>query len=135
MKKQVKKVSKSNNLGKTIAVGAGIAALSVAGYVLFGPEGKKNRKKIKGWAVKMKGEIIEKFEEMKEVTEPMYHKVVDEISAKYAKAKGISQEEVKEVVTDLKKHWKMISKDAKKVIKPIKKAIVKKVSKNKSKKK
>lgn len=134
-KKANKKTNKGSNLGKIIATGAGVAALSVAAYVLFGPEGKKNRKKIKGWAVKMKGEIIEKFEDMKEVTEPMYHKVVDEISSKYAKAKGISQEEINEVVGDLKKHWKTLSKDTKKVVKPIKKAIAKKISTKKNTKK
>ncbi len=113
MKKQITK-KKTNKVGKALAIGAGVAVLSAAAYVLFGPEGKNNRKKIKGWAVKMKGEIIEKFEKMKEVTEPMYHKVVDEISQKYSKAKGVSSDEVKEVVADLKKHWKTMVKDTKK---------------------
>ena len=116
-----KQVEKKGNVGKTIAVTAGVAALTAGAYLLFGPAGKKNRKKIKGWAVKMKGEMIEKFEEMKEVTEPMYHKVVDEISAKYAKTKGITQEEVNETVAELKKHWKALAKDVKKLVKKGKK--------------
>lgn len=47
--------------GKKVAIGATIAAAGVAAYMLFGPDGKKNRKVVRGWAVKMKGEIIEKF--------------------------------------------------------------------------
>lgn len=108
-----KKVNQKVEAGKVAAGVAGVAALSAAAYLLFGPEGKKNRKKISGWAVKMKGEIIEKFEDLKEVTEPMYNKVVDEVSSKYAKAKNLSAEEVAEVVGEIKKHWKSLVKDAK----------------------
>lgn len=61
----MKKESQVKNVGKAVAVGAGIAALSAAAYVLFGPEGKKNRKVIRGWAIKMKGEVIEKLENAK----------------------------------------------------------------------
>ena len=57
-----KKIVSTSGVGKVVAVGAGIAALSVAAYMLFGPNGKKNKKAIKGWAIKMKGEIIEKLE-------------------------------------------------------------------------
>lgn len=116
-----KKVEKKSNVGKVIAAGVGVAAVSAAAYLLFGPEGKKNRKKIKGWAIKMKGEIIEKFEEAKEITEPVYHKIVDEISAKYAKTKGITEEEIKETVAELKKHWKALARDTKKLVKRSKK--------------
>ncbi len=108
-----KKVNEKVGAGKVVAGVAGVAALSAAAYMLFGPAGKKNRKKISGWAVKMKGEIIEKFEDLKEVTEPMYNKIVDEVSSKYAKAKNVSVEEVAEVVGEIKKHWKSLVKDAK----------------------
>jgi uncharacterized protein (DUF2225 family) len=98
--------------GKVLGIGAGVAALSAAAYVLFGPEGKKNRKVIKGWAVKMKGEIIEKFEDAKELTEPVYHQIIDSVQAKYAKLKNIDQEELDKVVAEIKKHWKALKKDA-----------------------
>lgn len=117
-----KATNKKVNVGKALGVGAGIAALSAAAYLLFGPEGNKNRKKIKGWAVKMKGEIIEKLEEVKEVTEPVYNKIIDEVGAKYAKAKGLTEQEVKDAVAELKKHWKNMAKAKK----PAKKAGAKK---------
>lgn len=106
-----KKVSKKG-LGTKAAleIGAGIAALSAAAYVLFGPEGKKNRKVIRGWAVKMKGEIIEKFEEAKELTEPVYHEIIDKAQAKYAKMKNVDQAELTATINEIKKHWKAIKK-------------------------
>ncbi|MEI7765503.1 MAG: hypothetical protein WCI93_02865 [bacterium] len=95
-----------------LGIGAGVAALSAAAFVLFGPEGKKNRKVIRGWAVKMKGEIIEKFENAKEITEPVYHEIIDNVQAKYAKLKNVDQEELTKTVAEIKKHWKAIKKEA-----------------------
>lgn len=115
-------------LGKTVGVAVGVAALSAAAYLLFGPEGNKNRKHVRGWAVKMKGEIIEKFEEAKELTEPVYNKIIDQVSEKYAKVKNIDQAELKATIADIRKHWKAMQKGTKKVVK---KAIPKKVSKKK----
>lgn len=107
MKKQTKQMIGS------AAVGMGIAAAGAAAYLLFGPNGKKNQKAVKGWAVKMKGEIIEKFEEAKDITEPIYHNVIDQVSKKYSKMANISQAELSKEINDLKKHWKSISKDIK----------------------
>ena len=109
-----KTASKKSSLGTVVGLGVGIAAASVAAYLLFGPEGKKNRKEIVGWTVKMKGEIIEKFEKVKEVTEPIYQEIVDEVSKKYSKLKNIDREELEAVVEDLKKNWKKIAKESKK---------------------
>ena len=109
----VKKVEEKGVGAKTIiGIGAGIAAATAAAYVLFGPEGKKNRKLIKGWSVKMKGEIIEKFENAKELTEPVYHEIIDNVQAKYAKLKNVDQEDLNKVVAEIKKHWKAIKKEA-----------------------
>lgn len=108
-----KTVEKKGLSTKTIiGIGAGVAALSAAAYVLFGPEGKKNRKVIRGWAVKMKGEIIEKFENAKELTEPVYHEIIDNVQAKYAKLKNIDQAELAKTVNEIKNHWKSIKREA-----------------------
>lgn len=109
----VKKVENKKGLGTkaVLGIGVGVAALSAAAYILFGPEGKKNRKIIKGWSVKMKGEIIEKFENVKELTEPVYNQIVDNIQAKYAKLKNVDQEELTKVVGEIKKHWKTLKKE------------------------
>ena len=115
MKKQTTKNEMST--GTKIGIGASIAAAGVAAYLLFGKDGKKNRKIIRGWSVKMKGEIIEKFEKMKDVTEPIYNSIVDEVSSKYAKMKDVDQSELKALVTDVRKHWKAMSKGVKSKVK------------------
>ncbi|MDD3662684.1 MAG: YtxH domain-containing protein [Candidatus Pacebacteria bacterium] len=107
------KKDKGLSKGQAVGIGVGVAAASLAAYVLFGPDAKKNRKKIKGWAVKMKGEIIEKLEDAKEITEPVYHEIVDKIKDKYAKIKGIDQGDIEEVTKEVKKHWKSMIKDIK----------------------
>lgn len=107
-----KENKKGMSAGAVVGIGAGVAALAAASYILFGKDGKKNRKAIKGWAVKMKGEIIEKLEEAKEITEPVYHNIIDEVKAKYEKVKNIDQKDIDEVTTEIKKHWKTIKKDA-----------------------
>ncbi len=108
--------------GEMVGIGATVAALGAAAYVLFGPEGKKNKKVIKGWAIKMKGEIIEKLEEAEEITEPVYHKIIDTVSSKYSKIKKIDPKDLEKVVSEAKSHWKTMMKDTK----PKKKAKVKK---------
>ncbi len=110
-----------------VAIGAGVAAATVAAYLLFGPNGKKNRKIVKGWMVKMKGEIIEKIENVKDITEPVYKSIVDKVASKYAGLKNIDQEEFTKVVSEIQKGWKNLSggkKSAKK--KAVKKSSSKK---------
>jgi gas vesicle protein len=110
-----KQKSKKGVEAKTVVgIGAGVAALGAAAYLLFGPNGKKNQKTLRGWTVKMKGEIIEKFEQAKELTEPVYHDIVSKVEAKYAKLKNIKPEELAEIVQDIKKQWKSIAKESKK---------------------
>lgn len=123
-----KKQTKGVGAKQVIGVGVGVAALSAAAYLLFGPNGKKNRKTIKGWAVKMKGEIIEKFEETRELTEPVYNEIIDKVQQKYAKIQSIDKKELEETVAEIKKNWKAIKKGAMPK-KTVKTKIVKKATK------
>lgn len=107
-----KKQKQGISAKQVIGVGVGVAALSAAAYLLFGPNGKNNRKVIKGWAVKMKGEIIEKFEEAKELTEPVYNEIIDRVQAKYAKLQNIDKKELEATVAEIKKNWKALKKSS-----------------------
>lgn len=128
----VKKQKNESNVGKVVALGAGVAALSVAAYILFGPNGKKNQKSIKGWAIRMKGEIIEKLETVKDVTAPVYEKIVADVAAKYGKLKNIDAKDLEAEVLNLKKHWKAIMKSTvKKGTKKVAKKVAKKAKTNK----
>lgn len=120
------------SVGGAMGIAAGLAALAAGSYFIFGPKGKQNRKAIKGWTLKMKGEVLEKIEKLKEVTPDLYNKVIDDVSAKYAKVKDISAEELAMLVTDMKKHWKAISNDLtpkKKAVKKVVKKVVAKIVK------
>lgn len=119
------KKSKNNSVEKTIAISAGVAAMAAASYFLFGPKGTQNRKKLKGWMIKMKGEVIEEIERLKEVSEPAFHAAVDTIAAKYAKYGKVPSAEIASLAKELKKSWKSITNTKKKKVIPKKKSISK----------
>lgn len=62
MKKNTMK--KGNKVGKAIAVGAGVAAAGAAAYMLLGPDGKKNRAKVKAFAKKVQKKVTSNKEVM-----------------------------------------------------------------------
>lgn len=109
-------MKKSSGMKKAV-VGAGILGLAAAGiagaYFLYGKDGAKNRKKIKSWGLKAKGEVLEKLEKAKGLTEANYHDIIDIVSTKYGKVKGVAPEEIQAFAKDLKKHWKNIKKGVK----------------------
>lgn len=106
--------------GHSVGVGFGIAALAAAAagaYFLYGSaKGPARRKALKSWAVKMKGEVMEEVEKMKDLSEEVYHTAVDRISKKYSQIKDIDQAELQAVAKRLKGHWKDIKKEAEKAI-------------------
>lgn len=104
---------KKSTSGAKVAVGAGIAALAAfaaAGYFLYGKDGAKNRKKISGWMLKAKGEVLEGVEKMKDVSEEQYNAIIHKVAAKYKAVKGIDPVEVDTMMRELHGHWKNIKK-------------------------
>ena len=122
-KKTIAKKKSGSNAAEMIALGAGLAGLAATAYFFLGPKGKQHQKHTKAWAIKMKGDVIEKLETAREISEPVYHQIIDAVAAKYEKGMKASHAEVSELASDLKKHWKTIShtaraaKSAKKVAK------------------
>jgi vacuolar-type H+-ATPase subunit H len=106
-----KKTTKNVSAGEKLAIGAGLVATAAAGYFLFGPKGKDNRKKVEGWTLKAKGEILEKIEKLDEVSEEKYHQIVEQVVGKYEKAKSRTKKEVAEFEKEAKKYWKNIKRD------------------------
>lgn len=98
--------------GAKIGVGVGLAALAAAGaYFLYGKNGAKNRKQVKSWALKIKGEVLEKLESLKEVNEEKYHTIVDQATDRYHRLKKVSGPEIKKINRDLKGAWGKIQKE------------------------
>lgn len=98
------------HVGTAVISGLAVAAL-VGGYFLYNNTNvKKKIKPIKGWAMKAKGEVLEKIEKIKNINEESYHKVVDTVVGKYQKIQTINTAELAALAQELKKHWKSIKK-------------------------
>jgi len=108
-----KKITKSgSNVAIVAFLGASLASLAATAYFFFGPKGKQNQKHAKAWAIKMKGDVVEKLEMAREISEPVYHEIIDSVATEYEKNKKAGSKEIKELARDMKKHWKTISKSA-----------------------
>jgi hypothetical protein len=104
-------MAKNNHTtAKIITITAGAAALAATSYYFFGPMGKVHRKKALGWMIKMKGEVIEKLEEAGEMSEEVYHKIIDSVLASNIVAGKVSKPELEAFAKTLKSQWKHISK-------------------------
>lgn len=123
--------TKKGNTGLKVGAGIVIAAAAIAGaYFLYGKDGAKNRKKIKGWALKMKGEVLERMEEMPELTHGAYLQIIEEVAKTYKPLRNVDSKDLATTVQELEGHWKNIAKASK----PTKKATPKKAAKPTSKK-
>ncbi len=105
--------AKKNDFSKGLATGVGLLGAVAAGYFLYGPKGAQNRKKVRAWTIKAKGEVLSEFEKMKDVTEASYAQAIEKVAARYSKLKDIDPAEVASLVGELKRHWKNIQKDLK----------------------
>lgn len=103
-----------------LGIGLGIAALAAAAagaYYLYGSDkSAKNRKHVKSWMLKMKADVMDEVENMKDITKEAYEKTVDEVSKKYAQIKSIDAGELKDLGHRMKSHWSEIQEDIKDTI-------------------
>jgi len=96
-----------------IEAGLGAAAVAALGaYLLYGKNGGSNRAKVSGWMLKLKGEVLEKVEEFKDINKAEYNKIVDEVVAHYAKLGKVGVEELKHLSQELKDAWGHVKRAA-----------------------
>lgn len=120
---------KTKKGGAKVGMGIGLAAAAAAAgaYFFYGTkEAQKHRKKLRGWAVKMKGDVLDQIERLKDVDQEAYDKIINEASKTYSKLQGVSSKEVAEVAKELKSSWKKIHAELTCDEKPKKKSAVKK---------
>lgn len=99
---------------KMVGAGIGIAAVAALGtYFLYGKNGAKNREKISGWMLKMKGEVLDKVEEVKEINKETYFKIVDEVALRYNGLEKVGSADLHKMTEDLKTAWEHLSKELK----------------------
>ena len=134
-----KKNSKNDGLSGGEKVGIGVAlttaAVAAAGaYFLYGsPNAAKNRKKVKGWMLKAKGEVLQVLEQAGNLTAEEYQAAVEKIAAGYGSMKDISKTELDEFKKEMMTYWKKIAsgtatakKKARKTVKKAAKKVAKK---------
>ncbi len=102
--------NKKQSKAGEIATMTGIAAASVAAYLLLGPDGKKNRKTAEAWGNKMKKEVVDNMKKAKKLSGPVYHEIVDKVSKKYGNLKNIDKKDLAPVLSELRKSWDHIVK-------------------------
>ena len=92
----------------------GLAAITALGaYFLSGEKGARNRKRVFGWTLKMKGEVLEKIESMRTMDRETYLRIVDQVASRYAKLDNINASEMQHLTVELKNAWAHINKKVK----------------------
>lgn len=84
--------------------------VGAAAWAIFGKKAQKKLEKNPEFK-EIRDQVYDKASRVSELTREKYDQIVDEVSDKYAAAKGISKHEMVDLVEDLKMHWRRI-KDA-----------------------
>lgn len=93
---------------KNMSIGA-IASVIAGAYYMYGSkDGVAKRKQLAAWSVKMKGEVLQGIEKLKEVSEPKYKEIVKKVAEKY---KTVDKGELKKVVDELQSTWNKMKKE------------------------
>ncbi len=111
-----------SNLGAGIGLAALAAAAAGAYYFYGSSKAAKHRRDLKSWAVKAKGEVMERLEQLQNLSQKTYNDTVEEVLSNYKRLKHIKPAELAALGKELKGHWNAISNDIKKLRSPAAKA-------------
>lgn len=89
-------------------IGATAAALAAGTYFFKSKLDKRQAGRMKGWMVRMKGDIIERLEGAEEITESIYRKIIDAAANAEMVGSKVPRSEILQLATDLKRQWKTI---------------------------
>ena len=105
---------KEMSTGQKVSIGFGLTAAAVSAasaYFLYGSKkASQNRKKVKGWVLKAKGEVLEALEKAEEITAEEYGALVDAASSAYSTVKNASASELKSFKKEMGEHWQNLQK-------------------------
>lgn len=101
-------------MGK-LAKGLGMLAAAAAGAYYVYKSKPTARKQVRGWMLKMKGDVLTKLERLKGVNESAYNALVDQTAKRYRTLKEVNGAELKGLVADMKAAWADIRKELKSV--------------------
>lgn len=102
--------------GATVGLAAAALAAAAAGiYYFYGSEkAQKHRKAMKGWAVKAKGEVMQRLEKVRNLDRESYNNAVDKVLKRYRGMKDVGAAEVMALGRELKGHWNNIKMEMEK---------------------
>jgi hypothetical protein len=60
--------------------------------------------------VNLEQELVEKIDKVKDMTESVLTKIIDEVKEKYEQMKDIDKDELKKTVDALRNHWSSVIK-------------------------
>ena len=89
-----KKKSKHGVLKLGLGLSTAAVATVASAYFIYKKSSPKTKAKMRGWALKMRGEVLEQLEELKEVNEKIYNVVIDEVSKRYIQAQHIDLKDI-----------------------------------------
>lgn len=129
-----KNINHGSGKMKLFVLGASLAGLAAA-YFFLNPKNKKNIENTKSWAIKMKGDVVEKLEQVRDISEAVYGGIIDSVATKYEKSLKSNSKEIRELAQDLKTHWRVISQSVEAKKKDVLKTVAKSAKKTKNTKK
>ena len=101
-------------MGKAGGTGLVLSAIAAAGvYFLCGRRGRENREKIAGWTLELKGEVLKKMRQMKQINKEAYYTLVDEVAARYQRVGRAGESELRHLSEELKGAWAHILRQLK----------------------
>lgn len=103
-------ISNAQKLG--IGVGLTTAAVAAVGaYFLYGSKNAtNNRKKVKSWGLKAKGEVLGVLEKAEKITEGEFKDLVDKVARSYEKVEKLSKRELSEFKNEMADNWQDLVK-------------------------
>ena len=82
-----------------------LAATAIGGYFLYGPHGAEHRKTVGKWVKSAKAEILKRMDQIQDVTEEQYGKIVDEVTDRYSAMAEVGQEKASQASAYFKRQW------------------------------
>lgn len=86
------------------AAGA-LTTILIGGYALFGPQGRRNRKRAEAWILRAKAEILERMMDAQDLTEEQYYRIVDAVLDAYDLAGQIGGDAATRISDRFKARW------------------------------
>lgn len=82
-----------------------MGTLIVGGYYLFGPKGSQHRTDVDRLVKRTKFQILDKLQQIENVTEVQYYKIVDEVVRQQGRLRGIGAEKLHELSENFRMRW------------------------------